>query len=844
MRRLTTLALLLLGSCSNFDYSREGSIVSVQQEDMTIQLTVVNDNIIRVKKRLTAAAPEQIKEYVVTLEPQSVDWSVKERGGKLVVRAKNICATLDQEGVISFTTADGQALTSELVDQTYITPISEYDNQVAQSFSVGDEALMGLGQYQNGLMNWRNTPVRLQQTNQEIAIPFFVSTAGYGIYWSNYSVTDFNLPQNKMTFAEVVDVKNKIQRGKFTPTKSGTHYFLVDSKTPEKRNRRLGDVKLIFDQDTVINYQTMWFPDSFSGRAELVAGKEYDVTFIDTGAQVDADVLYSEPDYNRTRFSNQHGESIDYYIISGENPAQIVGEYSSLTGKAPLFPLSAYGFWQCREAYKTQAQLLDNANEYRKRRIPVDNIVQDWDYWPQGRGPQWDRERYPNPAQMLKDLSAMNFNLLVSVWPAVDVPAIRERYGMKQMERSSYVDIYDAKSANGYYRALSDSMYKIGVQAIWTDGNEPILEPAPESKTAGGEFRQVANSYSLHVAKALYDGHRKEFPDKRVINLSRSGFSGQQAYGSMVWSGDVDGSWEQYREQITAGLNLTVAGLPYWTTDIGGFFRNMTHCNTISRDQYNDPNYRELLARWFEYGTFCPIFRIHGYRSETEVWRFGAEFEAIARKYIDLRYQLMPYIYSEACKVTRDGSVVMSPLAYQYPADKKVWNVGDQFMFGESIMVAPVTEFGARKREVYLPEGEWFNLWNDQKIKGGKLIVADAPLDEMPLYIKAGSIIPYAAKVQYAAEPTSEPTVLKVYPGKDAQFVLYYDDNTSYKYEQGSYSEITVSYDAANGSVTLATPQDKYINFAKSPKSFVIEIVGKKQRKETTFNGTECVVKL
>ncbi|MFR9651956.1 MAG: TIM-barrel domain-containing protein [Rikenellaceae bacterium] len=843
MRRLAIFTLLLASSCSNIEYERDENSVTVVNGEMTIQMRIINDNIIQVKKRLTTAAPEQIKECVVQLEPQDVDWRVRERGGNLVVETEKIRASLSQDGEISYTTAQGKPLISELSDGTYITPITEFDNEVAQSFSVGDEALMGLGQYQNGLMNWRNTPVRLQQYNQEIAVPFVVSTAGYGIYWSNYSVTDFNLPQNRMEFPEVVDAKKMIKRGKFTPTKSGTHYFLVDSKTPKKVNRRLGDVKLIFDQDTVINYQTMWFPDSFSGRADLVAGKEYEVTFIDTGAQVDGEVLYSEPDYNRTRFSNLHGESIGYYIIAGETPAEVVGEYSSLTGKAPLFPLSAYGFWQCREAYKTQEQLLDNAKEYRKRGIPVDNIVQDWDYWSSGRAPEWDRSRYPNPRQMLKDLDAMNLNLLVSVWPSVNVNAIRERYNLKMMEESSYIDAYDRESAHGYYRALSDSMYKIGVQAIWTDGNEPIIEPAPESRTAAGEFRQVANTYSLHIAKALYEGHREEFPDKRVINFSRSSFSGQQAYGSMVWSGDVDGSWEQFREQITAGLNLTVAGIPYWTTDIGGFFRNMTHCNTIERDQYNDPNYRELLARWFEYGAFCPMFRIHGYQTETEVWRFGAEFEAIARKYIDLRYQLMPYIYSEARKVTENGSVIMSPMAYQYPEDKKVWNIGDQFMFGESIMVAPVTEYGARNREVYLPEGDWYNFWNDEKIEGGKRITVDAPLDQMPLFVKAGSIIPFAPKVQYATEPTNEPTTLKIYPGKDATFTLYYDDYTSYDYEQGRYSVIKIEYDSSNQRVTFDTPKGNYIDFANSPIEFNIEIAGTKQSKSHRYNGAKFTSK-
>ncbi len=848
MKRVTIFGalLLLVTSCSSVDYVKTESSVAVMQGDTQIELTVMSDDIIRVKKRLVSSAEEIIPEYVVTMLPQKVDWRVKTRGGNLVVETPALTATLNEQGEVSFAKKCGKALTSEIAEGSYIKPNSATDNATAQAFSSENEAIYGLGQFQNGLINWRNTPMLLLQSNQEIAVPFIISTAGYGIYWSNYSVTSFNLPESELKCTEVVDKENNIKSGKFTPRKSGTHYFMIESETSKKKNRRLGAMRLIIDRDTVINYETMWFPDAMSGRADLEAGREYDITFEDKGAQCEVSrVLYNEPDYNRTTFSNKHGESVDYYFIGGETPAQVADAYSSLTGRAPMLPKSALGFWQCREAYKTQEHLLENAREYRKRKIPVDNIVQDWDYWPKNtRGPEWERTRYPNPAEMVKQLDDLNLNLMVSVWPAVNNEPIVKRYKLDKFEKNSYINAYDPAVADRFYEMLSDSMYKIGVQAIWVDGSEPVHSPEPTTATGVGEFQQLTNIYSQRVLRGVYEGHRKEFPSKRVLNLTRSGYCGQQRFGAMVWSGDVDGSWEQFREQIPAGLNIAMAGIPYWTTDIGGFFRNMIHCNTEDQDQYNSDNYKELLSRWFEYGTFCPIFRIHGFRSETEVWRFGKEFEALARKYIDLRYQLMPYIYSTSRKVTTDGAVFMSPLAYQFPEDKNVWNISDQFLFGESLLISPVVEYKARTRKMYLPEGVWYNFWSGEAQEGGREIVASAELDEMPIFVKAGSIIPFGAKVQYATEPTTEPIEIRVYAGADGDFTLYLDDNTSYDYEQGIYSEVVMRYSEKSGEITLSSGVDKFAEFAKNPMTFVVTRHGSEAQKSIVFNGTTQSIKL
>ncbi len=830
MRRnvlISTLALLCVG-CSNFDYEERANSVVVRNGEIITEITIIDDEIIRVNRSYADAPERQIPEYVVVKEPQGVDWSVEERGDNLIIESDKIKAIMNQQGELSFETEDGEKLTSEIADKSFINKVGEGDYAVSQAFSSGDEALYGLGQYQNGLINWKNTPITLAQWNQEIAIPFVISTAGYGIYWSNYAVTQFNYPESEIELTDMVDKERNIRRGKFTPKVSGAYNFLVDSPTPKRNNRRLCAINMLIDQDTVISYSTMWAPDTFAGRKELTAGVEYTITLEDWGAQVDdAKVLYNAPDNDRTTFSSKHGESLDYYIICGDKPSEIMESYGELTGKSPMLPLSSYGFWHCREAYRTQADLLENAREYRRRGIPVDNIVQDWDYWRKGtRCPEWDRARYPDPKGMVEELDHLNLNLLVSVWPAVDSKSHVERYDLKKLNSGSYINAYDSETRDNFYKMLSDSMYRIGVQSIWIDGSEPATSPVGDCATGVGNFEKVTNIYSQRVTGGVYDGHRKEFPNERVVNLTRSAFSGQQRYGTIVWSGDIDGTWEQYREQIPAGLNTTMAGLPYWTTDIGGFFRNMTHSNTIDQDQYKDPSYLELLTRWFEYGTFCPIFRIHGFKSQTEVWRYGSEFERIARKYIDLRYQLMPYIYSEARKVTTDGSPIMSPLAYQYPKDKNVWNINDQYLFGESMMIAPVTQYEARERVVYLPDGEWYNFWTNERVNGGNSITAEAPIDEMPIFVRAGSIIPFGAKVQYATEPNSEPTVLKIYAGEDGEYSLYIDDNTSYDYENGDFSEINISYDDDEHEVEIELADGAHIDFNNHPHKFVIEMIG------------------
>ena len=845
---LMSVISLFLGCNSNNGYRIEKTehSVLIYQDSSTIEIEIIDEAIIHIKKYLPNDTIKFIPDYVTVLKPQSVNWKIKKEKDEVTIETPKIKVNINKKGIIKYFTKENEVILSESDKSTYLKQRDTTGYSVSQAFESGEEGLYGLGQYQSGIMNWKNVPVRLQQYNQEIAIPFLVSTNNYGIYWHNYSVTDFNYPENEITFTETIDEKDNIRKSVFTPKKDGIYNFLVESENP-KKNRFKGPILLTINSDTIIHYSTTWVPDCFSGKKHLKAGQQYELVFQNTNSQVLGKVLFNEPDFNKTVFSSRQGESIDYYFIYGNDPSKIISEYGRLTGKAPMFPKSSFGFWQCRERYHNQDELLVNAREYRKRKIPIDNIVQDWFYWPDGtKGPEWDRKKYPNPKTMVDELNSLNINLMVSVWPEVSNKPLLEKYNLDKfkLQKTNNLDFYNAGVRKRYYRMLSDSMFHFGVKSIWLDGTEPERKPENKTKTSSGEFELLSNSYSLLVSKAMYEGKREEFPDERIFNLTRSGYAGQQRYGVASWSGDVAGTWEQFAEQIPAGLNFVMAGIPYWTTDIGGFFRDSRSLNPIYKDQYKNKEYIELLTRWFQFGTFSPIFRIHGYVSNTEIWRYGEEFEETARNFIDLRYQLMPYIYSEAWKVSKEGKLLMSPMVYYYPKDENTWGIKDQFFFGSSILVCPIIKYEARSKELYLPNGNWYEYWSGEKLKGGRKIVAEAPLNRIPLFIKEGSILPFGPKIQYSTQETNKPLKIKIYPGKDAVYTLYLDDNKSYNYEKGVFSEIILSYSETNKTISIKKGEGKFIDFEKEPIKLSIELIGSIASEKVEFKGESLTIKL
>jgi alpha-D-xyloside xylohydrolase len=531
--------------------------------------------------------------------------------------------------------------------------------------------------------------------------------------------------------------------------------------------------------------------------------------------------------------SSEAADSVDYYFLYGPDFDRIIAGYRELTGAAPLLGKWAYGFWQCKNRYQSQAELLAIAHKYRELHIPVDNIVQDWFWWNKMGEPVFNKN-YPDPKGMIEDLHQNHFHVMFSFWPSFDPgsPVYEE------MEKRGYfIDrtvvpgfhpqgnaLYDAfnPDARKYYWELMDkSLFQIGADAWWLDTDEPETEHRETNllvtnKVAIGNGARYADLYPLMATTAVYQGQRAASDQKRVFILSRSAFAGIQRNAVTAWSGDVEANWMSFARQIPAGLNFELSGVPYWTTDIGGFILGHP----------DDPAYRELFIRWFEYGTFCPIFRLHGTRSPdmNELWSYGPEAQTILTSYDRLRYRLMPYIYSVAWKTTSEGYTPMRPLAMDFRTDVRAQNIGDQFMFGPAILVNPVTEPGATTRHLYLPQAKWYDFWTGHAMEGGATD-AVAPLDRMPLYVRAGSIVPMGPEIEYAAEKSVDTIELRLYRGADGDFNLYEDENDSYDYEKGLYEIIPIHWDDANNELTIGARQGRFPGMAETRK-FVIVVVG------------------
>ena len=530
-------------------------------------------------------------------------------------------------------------------------------------------------------------------------------------------------------------------------------------------------------------------------------------------------------------------DTIDYYFIYGPEMDQVIAGYRALTGDAPLFGKWAYGFWQCKNRYSTQSDLLAAAAKYRDLHIPVDNIVQDWFWWTK-MGSHIFTPDYPDPTGMVSALHSEHFHVMISVWPffspgTANYDAFENKswFIYKIPSASPWnpgFGLYDALNPDAralYWGQINSSLFQRGFDAWWQDVTEPetLVEEANLMETAHtgmGSGARYANVYALMTTMGTYQGQRQETDEKRVFILTRSGTAGLQRNAAVAWSGDIFSTWGTLKRQIPAGLNYAISGLPYWTTDIGGF---------VSGDPA-DPAYRELFVRWFEYGTFCPIFRVHGTRenNQNELWSYGPEAQAILTKYDRLRYRLLPYIYSTAWRVTHEGYTPMRPLVMDFRTDQKVQSIGDQFLYGPALMVSPVTDPGEQSRNVYLPQGTvWYDFWTGQRQEGGRFLSAEAPLETIPLFVRAGSIVPMGPDVQYSDEKPADPIEIRIYPGANGDFVLYEDEGDSYRYEKGVYSTIAFHWNDAAQSLTLGERNGSFPGMLQS-RNFQIVWVGEK----------------
>ena len=518
---------------------------------------------------------------------------------------------------------------------------------------------------------------------------------------------------------------------------------------------------------------------------------------------------------NYLYISSEVADVIDYYFLYGPEFDKIIGSYRDLTGQAPMFGKWAYGFWQCKNRYKSQEELLGVAKKYRDLHIPVDNLVQDWFWWNR-KGEFVFNKNYPDPKGMVDQLHNENFHLMISIWPFFEPGSANYDFMQSKgwfVDKFKYAKppyhadgmaVYDATSPEArkfYWEQVNKGLFSIGLDAWWMDTTEPETEGQEENilldhKLAAGSGNRYVNVYPLLDTQAVYQGQRSASDKKRVFILSRSAFAGSQRNGVTAWSGDINSDWLTLQRQIPAGLNFELSGIPYWTTDIGGFvFGNTT-----------DPAFRELFIRWFQYGTFNPILRVHGTRhpDENELWSYGPDAQTILVNFDRLRYRMLPYIYSLAWMTTSEAYTPMRPLVMDFRTDYRAQNIGDQFMYGPAFLVNPVTDPGATTRLIYLPQSKWYDFWTGSEVEGGRSISATAPLDRLPLYIRAGSILPLGPEEEWSTQKPADPVELRVYRGSNGDFTLYEDENDNYNYEKGAHSTIPLHWDDAQSTLTIA----------------------------------------
>lgn len=539
---------------------------------------------------------------------------------------------------------------------------------------------------------------------------------------------------------------------------------------------------------------------------------------------------------NYLYISSEVADVIDYYFFYGPDLDKVIAGYRELTGQTPMFGKWAYGFWQCKNRYKSQAEILAVAQKYRELHIPVDNIVQDWFWWNR-KGEFVFNKNYPDAKGMVEQLHRLNFHLMISIWPFFEPGSANYDYMDKQgwfVDKFKYAKppyhtsemaVYDATNPQArkfYWDQVDKNLFKIGLDAWWMDTTEPETEGQDENillnhNLAAGSGNRYVNVYPLLDTGAVYEGQRSASDQKRVFILSRSAFSGSQRNSVTAWSGDINSDFFSFKRQIPAGLNFALSGIPYWTTDVGGFVLGNP----------GDPAFRELFIRWFQYGTFNPVLRVHGTRipDENELWSYGSDAQKILVSYDRLRYRMLPYIYSLAWKTTSESYTPMRPLVMDFRTDVRAENIGDQFMFGPAFLVTPITEPAATTRNLYLPHARWYDFWNGTAIDGGRTIDAAAPMERLPLHVRAGAILPLGPDEEWSTEKPADPIELRVYRGADGDFTLYEDENDNYNYERGVHATIPLHWDDRTQTLTVGDRQGQFPGMLQS-RTFRVVFVG------------------
>ena len=765
MKRLILVLATL--SCGTLLWSQE---IKVEFFTPGIVHVVKSPNGTQPKSLVVTAKPEQ-----VAVVRKSNTWKSKELTVKLNPTTK--CLT--------FLTSNGKLLLQEAD--------ADIGKGVRQVFKLDkDEAIYGLGTIQNGKMNRRGEHKRMEQSNTEDFQSVVQSIKGWGIYWDNYSPTQFDDDENGMAL------------------------------------------------------------------------------------------------------TSEAGEAIDYYFMYGGSADGVIAQIRHLTGDVPMFPLWTYGFWQSKERYKTANETLGIVQQYRKLGVPLDGIIQDWQYW--GSNYLWNAmdflaEEFANGKQMIDDVHKLGAHFMISVWASFGpmTKAYREleekgllfdfetwpqsglTFWPPRKDYPSGVRVYDAFSpeARAIYWKYLKTLFDYGTDAWWMDSTDPdCFDGSPETYAHkagqdGGTWRSLRNAFPLETVRGVYQAQRNVSSDKRVFIMTRSSFAGQQHYGSNMWSGDVTSSWDMLRKQVPAGLSFSLTGNPNFNTDIGGFFCGAYNTRGPASAPRN-PQYQELYVRWMQYGLFCPVFRSHGADAPREIWHFGKQGEPVydaIEATIRLRYRLLPYLYSTAWQVTTGNESYLRPLFSDFAQDRNVWDMTDEFMFGRSILAAPVldpqyTEEKVVRGEVnavdwtatktaqkYLPKGvAWYDFWTGKRYTGGQTLNVKTPLNRVPMFVRAGSIVPMGPVMQYVGEKTWDNLELRIYPGADVTFTLYEDEGDNYNYEKGAYTTILIRWSERAKTLTISERKGSYPGMLQKRQFTVVTPDGSCQ--DVEYTGQELKIKL
>ena len=882
--RFFVLSALLVSACSEGDVRVKGNSVTVCRNGNTIRLQVISPDIIRV----SAAPGESItdrKSLVVVPQRGVTDFDVALNGDSLIVSTPELKALVCPDGSLSFFDQDGKLLAGGGRMSFKPTSVEGKDAFSVRTMfaSSDDESFYGLGQQQSGEFDHKGRSEELYQYNTKVSVPFVVSTKGYGILFDAYSLSRWGNPKPYKQLGEIFTLFDKdgvegaltgtytTKDGEVLSRREDSLYFENEFVIKNLPQIPLSGSEVVYEgyiqapetadyhfiqyyagfQETNIGgeevmsrlWRPAWNPNSKKYTVHLIKEEKTPVRIV---WNPDGNVSYMglrvatlQPaeEERALSFWSEFEPGADFYFIAGEDYDGVIRGYRTLTGKAQVMPKWALGFWQSRERYSTQDELVGTLAEMRRRHIPVDNIVQDWQYWKEDQwgSHQFDPERYPDPEKMLDDVHGMNARFMISVWPKfyTNTDNYQELkasgYAYTHAEDAGLVDwlghkqtFYDAYSEGGrqmFWRQMDKNLYsKYGrkIDAWWMDASEPNLRdclPMDYFKwlltpNALGSSTEYLNAYALVNADAIYNGQRKIDPDKRVFLLTRNGFAGLQRYSTATWSGDIGTSWIDMRMQMPAGLNYSMSGIPFWGMDIGGF-------SVMGKfyDEANQEEWRELQTRWHQFGTFVPLFRTHGQWPQRELWNIAPEgspaYESILW-YMRLRYRLMPYLYSLAGAVHFGDYTLMRGLPMDFPDDPKVRDLSDQWMFGPALMPCPVYEYQARSREVYFPKGGWYDIYTGEYIQGSQTQVVPAPYERIPLFARAGSIIPFGPEIEWSGEKPADDICLYVYSGADVDFTLYEDDGLTYGYEKGKFSTIPISWDEASGTLTIGARQGTF----------------------------------